>query len=127
MSGACTQHVRDFVQERDRDGRDAGAFDGGLNQTNGLHSHRSNRGQKRHVNSVRAQSLGDLWRSLSEQTLWPENRAHEAEVAVIECADFATGDEFTTTIQRKRQIAISLDAGMIERVALMRFDQRVSA
>ncbi len=111
------------MQQRDRDSGNAGAFDGGLNQTDGLHVHRSNGRQERHVNPVGPQLLGDLWRCLCDQTLWSENRTHEAEVAVIHRADFAARDEFTKAIHGKGQIAISLDPGMIEGVTLMRFDQ----
>src|SRR5574341_424194 len=118
-----TQHVGDFVQQRDRDSRDAGAFNGGLNQTNGLHAHRSNGREEHHINPVGTQSLSDLWRGLFDQTLRFEDRTHEAEMAVVEAADRAARYEFTKTIQRKGQIAISLDTGMIEGIALVRFDQ----
>ena len=54
-----------------------------------------------------------------------EYRTHKTEVAVIEAADITASNKFAKTIQRKGQIAISLDAGRIEGLALVPLDQVV--
>jgi len=86
-------------------------------QTHGLVTHRSDRYKEGDINAVLNQLPGGPWGGIPDQAAWGGDRSHEGKMALVDRSDPSSLFQFPHTVDRKGEIRIQADAGMVKGVA----------
>ena len=115
---------RDLRERRDGRRRDSPPFQLRGDQTHGLMAERSERDEERDVDAVGFQQRRGLRGGLLHEAARRRDRAHERERPRREAPDRARRLHLAQPVEREAEVAVGVEAGLVERVRLVRDAER---
>jgi hypothetical protein len=112
-----------FTQKHNCDSGDALAFEFGCDQTHGLVAHGSDGCKQGDIDGIFFEQGRGLRGGFGAERSGSNDRSHAGEMTVVDRADEFFRGQFMGTSDRKRQIGIFTNAGVVEGAAAMIFMQ----
>jgi len=119
-----THGLGDLPEELEGDRRDPLAFELGCHQTDRLVAHRSDGDEQGRLHSVFDEDARAGRRCVSHQTSRRRDRSHERKMTAAHESDSPLSRQLSYSIQRKSNVGIATQAGVIEGSAPMAFDEQ---